>query len=508
MGLPFGIAIVTLRLRHPINNTGPRGGRLPPSMLMPLSLALDLGTTSIAAIAVDPNGGIVSSVERPNTATVPDLPPGHAEQDPQQIVRIVVEVLSELARDLPGTPAGLGLTGQMHGVLLTDASRRPVTRLITWQDRRANEIVHGEQSLSWLDQFLLACPEKDRAATGARPAPGYMGVTLAMLIASDAIPESTSGAAFLADWVAAEMIDSPTVTDRSNAAASGVYDLAEDRWSGPLLAGGRIPHAWMPKVVPSGSVIGRLDRDWADQTGLPQGLPICGAIGDNQAAVLGSLPVGEPAIQINVGTGGQISWPVDRFLDLPSMDTRYLPHDRFLLVGAGLAGGDAYAWVNRTTRSWLKTFGDEPPADQVYSRLAEAAAAVPADADGLTCDPLFRGTRSQPLARGRFEGITVENFTPGHVARAVLNGIADSFAWFFENAGDARPADCRRIIGSGNGLRQNPLLVESLQRRFGLPVVLAEHAQEAAFGTALLCGSQCGVWPDLATAGGAIRLLD
>ena len=89
----------------------------------------------------------------------------------------------------------------------------------------------------------------------------------------------------------------------------------------------------------------------------------------------------------------------------------------------------------------------------------------------------------------------------------MLNGIAEGFAWFFENAGHARPADCVRIVGSGNGMRQNPLLVESIERRFGLPVVLAAHDQEAAFGTALLAGSQCGVWPDLATAGNAIKLL-
>ncbi|MEE3366720.1 MAG: hypothetical protein VX304_13825, partial [Planctomycetota bacterium] len=88
----------------------------------------------------------------------------------------------------------------------------------------------------------------------------------------------------------------------------------------------------------------------------------------------------------------------------------------------------------------------------------------------------------------------------------VLTGIAEGFAWFYENSGSARPSDCGRIIGSGNGLRQNPLLIDSLQRRFGLPVVLTEHDQEAAFGTALLCGSQCGIWPDLATASQMIRL--
>ena len=478
---------------------------------MPLSLALDLGTSSIAAIAVDPDGRIRSTVQAQNTAAVPDLPAGHAEQDPGRICETVIEVLSELARDLPGTPAGLGLTGQMHGTLLTDEARRPLTRLITWQDRRGDELslrsAEGEPGTSWLDRFLMACPETDLFATGARPAAGYMGVTLAMLIARGAIPETTTGATFLADWVAAELTDTPIVTDRSNAAASGVYDLVEDSWSRTLLAAGGIPADWMPEVVSSGSVIGHLAPEWAARTGLPEGLPVCCAIGDNQAAVLGSLPAGEPAIQINVGTGGQINWPVDTFQRLPAMDTRYLPHDRFMLVGAGLAGGDAYAWVNGAVASWLGCFGGEPVAEEIYSRLAESATGLPPDADGLVCEPLFRGTRRQPLARGRFEGITFENFTPGHVARAVLNGIADGFAWFFENAGDARPSDCQRIVGSGNGLRQNPLLIESLQQRFGLPVVLAEHDQEAAFGTALLCGSVCGVWPDLASAGETIRLV-
>ncbi len=478
---------------------------------MLLSLALDLGTSSIAAIAVDPDGQIVTRVQRPNTATRLGLPAGHAEQDPAHILGIIVDVLSELARDLPGTPAGLGLTGQMHGVLLTGPSRRPLTHLITWQDRRANEPARidspANPAASWLETYLAACEDADLAQTGCKPAPGYLGVTLATLIGSDSVPSETAGATFLADWVVAELTDTAIVTDRSNAAASGVFNLVEDCWSDPLLDSGHIPREWLPRVVDSGTVIGTLVPEWAAETGLPAGLPICGAIGDNQAAVLGSLPIGEPAIQINVGTGGQINWPVPEFCHVPSMDTRYLPQNRFMLVGAGLAGGDAYAWVNQAVGGWLDTFGTPLSAEAIYSQLAESAASVSPDADGLVCEPLFRGTRRQPTVRGRFEGITFQNFTPGHVARAVLNGIADGFAWFYENADQARPTNCVRIVGSGNGMRQNPLLVESIERRFDMPVVLAEHDQEAAFGTALLAGSQCGVWPDLATAGQAIRLL-
>jgi len=117
-------------------------------------------------------------------------------------------------------------------VLLTGSSRRPLTHLITWQDRRANEPARidspADPAASWLETYLAACVDADLAQTGCQPAPGYLGVTLATLIGSDSIPSETAGATFLADWVAAELTDTAIVTDRSNAAASGVFNLVED----------------------------------------------------------------------------------------------------------------------------------------------------------------------------------------------------------------------------------------------------------------------------------------
>ena len=473
---------------------------------MLLSLSLDLGTTSIAGIAVTPDGAIVGSVQQANATSREGLPVGHAEQDPLAIREIALDVLSELATDLPGTPACLGLTGQMHGVLLTDARRIPLTSLITWQDRRANEPATNGPG-SWLEIYRTACNENDLSRTGCQLSPGFLASTVSVLSQTDRIPPKATRAAFLADWLAAELTDSEIVTDRSNAAASGVYDLVNDCWSDSLLSAGRLPARLFPAVVDSGHVLGPLSSDVACRTGLPTGLPVCGAIGDNQAAVLGSLPANESAIQINVGTGGQISWPVDQFLSVTGMDTRYLPHHRFLLVGAGLAGGDAYAWINHVLGQWLSPFGDLPSRDFLYRRLNALAAEVPSDAHGLTCQPVFRGTRREPHARGQLSGITWDNFTPGHLARAVLAGIADGFAWFFENAGTAQPAHFNKIIGSGNGLRQNPLLIDGLAHRFDRPVYLPAHSQESAFGAALLAGSECGIWSDLAAAGNCIELV-
>jgi len=146
-------------------------------------------------------------------------------------------------------------------------------------------------------------------------------------------------------------------------------------------------------------VLGGPPGDAAAETGLPAGLPVGNAIGDNQAAFLGS--VGEAAagdvLQVNLGTGGQISWPMERFRRAPGMETRALPPDRFLLVGAGLAGGDAYAWVARTAQAWLRAFGAEKPLEEIFERLGALADEAPENAAGLRAEPTFRGTRQAPL---------------------------------------------------------------------------------------------------------------
>ncbi|MCC7419137.1 MAG: hypothetical protein IT428_02535 [Planctomycetaceae bacterium] len=473
---------------------------------MSLALALDLGTTSISAVAVSRDGRVVARLNRPNPAHRTGLAAGRAEQDPAVLRSAAFGILRELAAAAPGNPMCLGITGQMHGGLLVDRQRRPLTPLITWQDRRATEPFPGDPSRSILEEFRARCVPSDVARTGCTPSPGYLAVTLFALQSMGAIPGGTHRATLIADWIAAELADVDPVIDRTNAASTGVYDLAADEWSSSILGATRLNRDWFPEVRRSGSPIGVVSPEVAAETGLPAGLPVANAIGDNQAAVLGSVPAGEAAFQINVGTGGQINWSIPAFRRVDGMDTRPLPQDRFMLVGAGLAGGDAYAWVRRAVQSWLAAFGHDASGDDVYETLNRLAGAAPDDCDGLTCEPVFRGTRRQPTLRGSFRGVTNENFTPGNVARAVLQGIAGGMKWFADHAGDARPASMARIIGSGNGLRKNPLLVRVLSDTFRLPVVLSEHEEEAAVGTALLAGTEVGFWPDLMTAGRMIRL--
>lgn len=471
---------------------------------MPITLGLDFGTTSISAAAVAEDGRLVARGTKTHRADVAGLPPGRAEQSPQLLLKAACELLTEVAARLPEPPVCLGLTGQMHGVLLADSVMRPVGNLITWQDRRSLEAADAGVPL---DRFRSLCDAAAVSRTGCTPSPGYLAVTLFARRSVGALPPSARHALTLADWAAAVFTGTSPVTDRTNGASTGVFDLERDGWSDLIEAAG-LPREMFPPVVESGKLVGGLTAEFAEITGLPVGLPVASSIGDHQAAVLGSLPAGEKAVQVNVGTGGQVSLPVGRFLRTPTSDTRYLPDARYLLVGAGLAGGDAYAWIRRTVGEWLRAFGVERSDDEVFEVLNRLAASVPPGCEGLRSEPFFRGTRRDPERRGVFAGISTGNFSPGHVARAVLEGIAEALAGFVrQHASLPDVAGAfTRVIATGNAVRKNRLLGVSLARAFGLPVFVPEHEEEAAYGAAILAGVRAGLWPGLTEAGAQIRL--
>ncbi|MBA3314331.1 MAG: hypothetical protein H0T47_13725 [Planctomycetaceae bacterium] len=473
---------------------------------MPVALGLDLGTTSISAVAVAQDGRLVGRVTKAHRADVSGLPSGHAEQSPTTILDVALEALREIADALTQTPVCLGITGQMHGVVLTDETLTPLSNLITWQDKRPLEI--AGDGTTWLERFRSLCNDAAVRRTGCNPSAGYLGVTLFTLDGRGDLPVAARNALLLADWVAATLAAAKPLTDRTNAASTGLYDLEQDAWSSIVDDTG-VLRALLPDIAESGAILGGLNHDLAAKAGLPIGLPIACAIGDHQAAVLGSLPAGESAVHINIGTGGQVSLPVSRFLRTATSDTRYLPDGRYLLVGAGLAGGDAYAWVRRTVSEWLSAFGVERSDDEVFETLNRLAERVPPGCEGLRAEPFFRGTRREPERRAVFSGVSGENFSPGHVARAVFEGIAAALAGFADDHARRPEVADRfgRVIATGNAVRRNPLLAASLARAFQLPVFTSEHEEEAAYGAAVLAGLRAGVWKDLTEVGATFRLI-
>jgi len=325
----------------------------------------------------------------------------------------------------------------------------------------------------------------DWRPNGCRIQHGYGAAALFWLVRRGALPAGAEAACTAAGWAAARLTGGRPATDPTFAASWGIYDLVRGAWNEAFLDHLGLPARLLPPVRPAGEALGGLSREAARATGLPAGLPVFNPVGDTQASFLGSVPDVEGTVLVNLGTGGQVCWAVPAF-EPPGerVETRPLPGSGALRVGASLCGGAAYAWLNRTLRAWLAEFGLEAGEEAVYRRLNALAASTP-DSGGLRVRPTFLGVRGDPSVRGgAIDGITLDNMALGALARATLVGIADELRDLYRQAGPGRAA--ARVIAAGGAVERNPLLLEIVGQRFGLPVEPAAHREAAAVGAALL----------------------
>jgi sugar (pentulose or hexulose) kinase len=431
---------------------------------------------------------------------------GRSEWDPAWIAETALTCLSRFADqfDRSSDVIGLGITGQQHGVLLVDRELRPLSNLINWQDRRGEEPYPGADH-TWVEEARRRLGNDAPTRTGCRLATGYMATTLFRLARQGQLPRGAT-ACFLMDFVAALLTGTPPVTDPTCAASAGVLDVARGEWAFDLLDALGLPRDLFPPVHPSGSRLGLLASAIAEKIGLPQGIPVFSGIGDNQASFLGSVADREHSVLVNVGTGGQVAVWSPTFAHDPLLETRPFPGDGFLLVSAGLSGGAAYAQLERFFRGVAVDVAGVNEPTAIFAAMNRLAAEVPAGCDGLVCEPYFTGTRAEPWRRASWSNLSPANFTPGHLARSLLEGMARTFAASRDRIAQLRGAAPSALVGAGNGIRANPLLARILAEHFALPLQVPAHREEAAYGAALLAAVRAGVFPDLPSAGRLIHL--
>jgi sugar (pentulose or hexulose) kinase len=206
------------------------------------------------------------------------------------------------------------------------------------------------------------------------------------------------------------------------------------------------------------------------------------------------------SILVNIGTGAQVSAWVAGCPSAENLDTRPHVDGGFLLVGAPLCGGASYAFLRdfllAVGRDFFGAKGDE----EIYEKMNSLAAAVPAGADGLRCEPLFTGSRLDPQRRASWNGMSPANFTPGHFARAVLEGVADQVRMHYSDMLDGGMKPRRQLVCTGNGVRRNPLLAKILSAAFRMPLRMTISTEESAFGAALLAAVGSGEFASLRDA--------
>lgn len=425
-------------------------------------LGLDLGTTSVSAAVIDLSGRVPATQSRPHRADRPADVLGAHLQDADVLVERALELLQGLATEF-GPFAGVGVAGQMHGILYTDAAGRAVSPLYTWLDRRAET---RDGSRTYRDLFQDATSE-------AVPL-GYGALTHFTLLKKGRVPEAATAFCTPADYLVMRLAGlAEPVMDSSLAHSLGLFDLSRRAFSDAWAAlGGRL----RPPTLAGGAVVGQYG-----------GAPVVCALGDNQASFIGSVGSPHGTALVTLGTSGQVCCvsSVRPAYSGPEMEVRPFPGGDFLLVGASLTGGKALEVLANLIDSVAVALTGERAADP-YSLLEATSASPPYP----VVDTRFAGSRGGAQA-GAIHHITMDNLTLPHLAYGFAQGVVSELHAFWAGAfrETGVTATITRLVGSGNAVRRNALVRERLTETFGLPLALTEHQEEAAVGAALYAAS-------------------
>jgi sedoheptulokinase len=460
-------------------------------------------------------------------------------QDPGVILGIVLDICGRMCGSFMPVKA-IGISCQMHGILYTDGDGNAASPLYTWQDGRgelpaAEGVSHAELLESLSGHCGLAT--------------GYGAVTHFYNARNGIVPPGAVGFCSIGDYAAMRLSGrKDRVTHASNAASFGLYDLAKDMFDADAIKKAGMDASFFPVVETGcalfGETLGTLSDANASATEskneaatagidftiagrIGAGIPVSLCIGDNQAGFIGSVAKPDDMALINIGTGGQISvagtkdmgcgghfhrgmgiegggnHPGGIEMGRGGYEVRPLAGDRFLRVGSTLCAGRAYAALERFFASALKMAGAAAE-DRLYGAMGALLDNMESvDADGLEVSAQFGGTRADPGLRGSITNIGIHNFTPAHLTRGLLRGIAGELYDLYASMGAAGSRGL--LAGAGNGLRKNPHLRKAISERFGLPVAIPKHTEEAAYGSALFALTACGFYGSLAEAQGKIE---
>ena len=444
-------------------------------------LGLDLGTSSVKALLMEENSEAVGEGSAPYEVRAPR--PGWAESSPGEWWDAVLQATGTAVDGRGAGVTALGLSGQMHGVVLADGGGSPLRPAVLWADARSGAELAAYGGLDEGLSSRLANP----------PAVGMAGPSLLWL--RDNEPGAYAAARWALqpkDWLRMRLTGK-AAAEPSDASATLLYDLPADDWSHAVVDHLGLRAELFAAVVSSADVAGRLTAEAAEDLGLPRGLPVAAGAADTAAAMLGVGLLQTGPAQLTIGTGGQIVTPRES----PEVD----PHLRTHLYRGALPGlwysmaaiqnaGLALEWVRKILGvSW--------------SEVYDEAFAAPPGSGGVTFLPYLSGERTprfDPGARGAWTGLGLDH-TRGHLLRAALEGVAfalreglEALEELGENDAELRLAGGGASgAGGGSGDPWRQLLADVLGRPLWLlPDKLSAVA--SARGAAFLAGLASGVY--------------
>jgi glycerol kinase len=460
---------------------------------MSFILSIDQGTTSTRAVVYDAAGRARGSASRELTQHYPQ--PGWVEHDAEEIWLTVSDVVPRalVAAGVSANQlAGVGVTNQRETVVVWERDTgRPVAHAIVWQDRRTADFCRErQQDQPWIQE-----------RTGLVLDPYFSATKLRWLLQKDAALRARAEAGQLAcGTIDAFLLWRLTggrvhATDRTNASRTLLLNLTTAAWDDELCRYFDVPRALLPDVRPSATDFGATHG----LEFLPDGVPLRGVAGDQQAALFGQCAFAPGEAKCTYGTGafflqhlGTSPTP-SRHRLLTTLAASGDGPPQYAIEGSVFVAGAAVQWL----RDGLKLFAEAPAIEELASKSDPEQPVI--------FVPGFVGLGAPhwiPEARGVLFGLT-RGTTAADVSRATLEGVAFQVGDLMDAAAKDAGTRLHQLRVDG-GMARNAWFLQCQADVLGLPVVAATHSEATALGAAYLAGLSADVWPDL----DALRRLD
>lgn len=455
-------------------------------------IGIDVGTSATKTVLMDESGGVAAQAVRSYPLDQPGN--GWAEQDPKDWARAAMDTMKEVM-DKSGVPKeavqGIGLSGQMHGLVMLDEEKQPIGSSILWCDQRSHKQVEEMKQL---------LPEEKWLEITANP-PIAAWTAAKILWVRENEPERYRKCRYILlpkDYVR-YVLTGALATDVSDASGMQLLDVKNRCWSKEILQVMDLKEECLGKVYESKEVTGFLLPEAAAACGLKPGIPVVAGAADNAGAAIGTGVVEEGSGFTSLGTSALVYTAMDRYIPIPGgrlhLCCSSVPGAWFAMGGPQAAGLSVEWFKNHFCQEMAQKA--EAKGRDIYEQMNEEAASIPPGSGRLIYLPFLMGERTpnmNPKNRGAFVGLTALH-TPAHLLRAVLEGITYSLA------------DCNnilkelgvevkemRVCGGGS---KNPVWRQIMADLYGCPVVRLKQEEGPAYGAAILAGAGVQVFADV-----------
>ena len=444
---------------------------------MKVIIGIDVGTSGVKVLACDEKCRVTASVTCEYPIFYPA--PGWTEQNPEDWYSASADGLRQLKEKIGDAEiAGIGLSGQMHGMVALDKDSNVVRPAILWNDQRTasqcREILETAGGIAGLTGYT-----SNNMLTGFTA-----GKILWMKENEPQNYEKTVRIINPKDYILYRLTGKIS-TDVSDASGTGLFDVTNCRFSDELIEKIGLKTSFFAEPLRSGQIAGYISDKAASETFVPAGTPVTAGGGD---AVLSTIAMGVGTgneVGVMVGTSGVVSLHSDSAVDNSDGSvqlSRACLGDKFHIMGVTLAAAGSYGW-------FAETFGGTFRENDALAEKSEIGAG------GVMFLPYINGERcpvNDAEIRGSFTGISASS-TRGDFARAVLEGVAMSLRQVYEKIDPGNKAE--RIILAGGGSKGN-LWRQIFSDVFAKPVVTLNGAGEGSgFGAAIVAGIGLSFYP-------------